>query len=117
MGKTISIQKFLDNTIQGAIEQKLFPGCGIGFENYGEGKIITAFSNTLIPESDKKYSEKTLFDISSLTKMITGLIALRLIDQGYLTLDSPIQRALTNTLAHLSWLLKNRNKLRAILLI
>jgi CubicO group peptidase (beta-lactamase class C family) len=87
------MENFFKTQLVKGVEAGLFPGCGIGYSN-ASGKLITEYSKTFIPESmDKKiYSDKTLFDIASLTKQIVGLVALKLIDRGAIDLDFKINK-------------------------
>ncbi len=83
-------QKIIIAQIQAALDQKLFPGCSIGYtSNLGRKEHLIS-SETSVPLSTEKYSQKTMFDISSLTKPIVALVALKLIDQGTWSLEEPV---------------------------
>lgn len=88
----------LKDFIPDYMHQQKIPGVGIAFIRNGamvweEGFGVT---NTFIR---RPVTTETLFEVASNSKVVTASIALRLVDQGVLSLDRPLNRYLTE-----SWL-------------
>jgi CubicO group peptidase (beta-lactamase class C family) len=65
------------------------PGMAIGILENGKLKTKAFFG---IAMSDAPVNEQTYFNVASLTKPVTGLVALKLIDRGQLGLDEPLDK-------------------------
>jgi hypothetical protein len=82
----------LGTQITEAMERLHVPGVAVGVlledDNYIAGFGITSLDNPLPVTGD------TLFQIGSTTKTVTATIAMRLVEQGKLDLDSPVRRYL-----------------------
>lgn len=75
-----------------SVERFGVPGASIGVEHDGvEG--VAGFGVTSI-EHPLEVDAGTLFQIGSITKTVTGTLALQLVEQGELDLDAPIRRYL-----------------------
>ena len=68
------------------------PGASIGIEHDG-AEDATGFGVTSI-EHPLEVDAETLFQIGSITKTMTGTLALQLVEKGELDLDAPIRRYL-----------------------
>lgn len=76
--------KIRDRT-EGAIQEKVFPGCVIGFVERGKQRIVLPFG-TLMYQSTQEVCEDTIYDLASITKSIpTASLALMLIAEGRLS--------------------------------
>ena len=68
------------------------PGASIGVEHEGVEEVtgvgVTSLEHPLQVDGD------TLFQIGSVTKTVTGTVAMRLVEQGELDLDAPVRRYL-----------------------
>lgn len=71
------------------LEQKRIPALGIGYIEDGKIKQISVFGEL---EKGKKAPKNTIWNVASLTKPITALVALKLIDSGKLSLDEPVYK-------------------------
>ena len=71
------------------LKQKNIPALGIGYIEDGEIKQMNVFGNL---ERGKPAPMNTIWNVASLTKPITALIALKLIDLGKLSLDEPVYK-------------------------
>lgn len=71
------------------LEQMSIPALGIGYIEDGKIKQISVFGEL---EKGKTAPKNTIWNVASLTKPITALIALKLIDSGKLSLDEPLYK-------------------------
>tara|TARA_B110000208_G_C11755904_1_gene425166 strand:- start:199 stop:1698 length:1500 start_codon:yes stop_codon:yes gene_type:complete len=71
------------------LKQKHIPAVGIGYIEDGIIKQANVFGEL---EKGKKAPKNTIWNVASLTKPITALIALKLISSGQLNLDEPVQK-------------------------
>jgi CubicO group peptidase (beta-lactamase class C family) len=71
------------------LEQKSIPALGIGYIEDGKIKQISVFGEL---EKGKTAPKNTIWNVASLTKPITALVALKLIDSGKLSLDEPLYK-------------------------
>ena len=69
------------------LKQKSIPALGIGYIEDGKIKQISVFGEL---EKGMKAPKNTIWNVASLTKPITALIVLKLIDSGKLSLDEPL---------------------------
>jgi len=84
--------KAIDELMNKGVEEEIFPGAAISIgDKNGELFRKTYGFRQLVPQ--KKHMESdTLFDIASLTKLITSLVALKLVDDGLLELDDTLSK-------------------------
>ena len=85
--------EFIETTLA-ENNSSLFPGCSIAFMSPDTGLIQTSTTSKIPAKGKTFYSNETLFDIASLTKPIVAVVALRLIDEGKLSLETPIAKFL-----------------------
>ena len=71
----------LKNTVQEIVKKHQLPGMGIGIVSSQETLFIHGFGYSEI-ETQTKHSEKTIQRIGSITKTITALAAMRLVENG-----------------------------------
>jgi CubicO group peptidase (beta-lactamase class C family) len=71
------------------LKQKSIPALGIGYIESGKIEQINVFGEL---EKGIKAHENTIWNVASLTKPITALVALKLIDSGELGLDEPVYK-------------------------
>ena len=69
------------------LKQKNIPAVGIGYIEDGKIKQISVFGEL---EKGLKAPKNTIWNVASLTKPITALIVLKLINSGKLSLDEPL---------------------------
>jgi len=69
------------------LKQKSIPALGIGYIENGKIEQISVFGEL---QQGVKAPKNTIWNVASLTKPITALIALKLIDAGKLSLDEPL---------------------------
>lgn len=81
--------RLLGERVVEAMERLRVPGVAVGVINgdqeHTAGFGVTSIANPLPVDAD------TLFQIGSTTKTVTGTIALRLVEQGKLDLDTPVR--------------------------
>ena len=71
------------------LEQKSIPALGIGYIEDGKIRQISVFGEL---EQGKTAPKNTIWNVASLTKPITALVALKLIDSGKLSLDETLYK-------------------------
>ena len=71
------------------LKQKSIPALGIGYIENGKIEQISVFGKL---EKGIKAHENTVWNVASLTKPITALIVLKLINSGKLSLDEPLYK-------------------------
>jgi len=71
------------------LAQKRIPALGIGYIEDGEIKQTSVFGEL---EKGRQAPINTIWNVASLTKPITALVALKLIDSGKLSLDEPVYK-------------------------
>lgn len=71
------------------LKKMSIPALGIGYIENGEIKQISVFGEL---EKGRQAPKNTIWNVASLTKPITALVALKLIDSGKLSLDEPVYK-------------------------
>lgn len=71
------------------LKQKHIPAVGIGYIEDGKIKQVSVFGEL---EKGIKAPKNTIWNVASLTKPVTALIALKLINSGHLSLDEPVYK-------------------------
>ena len=71
------------------LKQKNIPALGIGYIEHGKIKQISVFGEL---EKGKTAPKNTIWNVASLTKPVTALVVLKLINSGKLSLDEPIYK-------------------------
>ena len=78
--------------VEAAVEETATPGTAIGLVHDGEqhtaGVGVTSVENAL------EVTPETLFQIGSITKTVTGTVAMILVERGELDIDAPVRRYL-----------------------
>jgi len=84
----------LESFIPAYMHQEDIPGVSVALIRNGEVVWTEGFgvANALIK---KPVTQETLFEVASNSKVVTAYIALRLVDQGKLSLDVPLNAYLT----------------------
>ena len=77
---------------RGALERSGTPGAAVGIEH--DGTVEAAGWGVTSIEHPLEVDASTLFQIGSITKTVTGTIAMLLVEQGELDLDVPVRRYL-----------------------
>lgn len=77
------------NVTERWLKQKHIPALGIGYIEDGEIKQISVFGEL---EKGKKAPKNTIWNVASLTKPVTALIVLKLVDSDKLSLDEPVYK-------------------------
>ncbi len=74
-----------------AIEEKVFPGCVVGFVANREEPKVMAFGRHTFDADSRPMRENSIFDVASVTKAIpTSSLALRCLDRGRLHLNDTL---------------------------
>ena len=82
----------LSEAARESLERFGVPGASVGV--YHEGAEEAAGFGVTSTEHPLEVDAETLFQIGSITKTVTGTLALQLVEQGELDLDAPIRRYL-----------------------
>lgn len=86
----VKIDQHLTGLAQGAIEDRVFPGCVVGVID-GEGQDIAAFGAATYDEGASPIDQRSIYDVASLTKtLVTATLVHQLIDAGLCRLDDPV---------------------------
>lgn len=88
------IEKQLDSYIESYLEEYQVPGASIAIIQNNE--VFYTKSWGVTGESEEQVTIKTPFTIGSISKSLTGLAIMKLIDQNMIELDDPIQK-------HIPW--------------
>jgi len=83
----------IDERLRAAVERGDVPGVVAMAATRGEVVYEGAFGRRALPDGDPMTSD-TMFWIASMTKAITSMAAMQLVEQGKLTLDVPIAHVL-----------------------
>jgi CubicO group peptidase (beta-lactamase class C family) len=75
------------------LKQKNIPALGIGYIEDGKIKQVSVFGEL---EKGKQAPKNTIWNVASLTKPITALVALKLVESGKLDLDEPVYKYYTD---------------------
>lgn len=75
------------------LKQKGVPAMGIGYVNGGKMEQATVFGEL---EKGRPAPHNTVWNVASLTKPVTALVTLKLIDAGKLGLDEPLHKYFTD---------------------
>jgi CubicO group peptidase (beta-lactamase class C family) len=85
----------IETIIATAIERRIFPGAVVLIARAGDVLHSAPYGSTMYDAPDSRpVTIDTIYDVASLTKMFTATAALRLIDQGRLTLHAPVKEYL-----------------------
>lgn len=85
---------FKDRAITEAyLAERRIPALGIGYIKDGKIKEATVYGKR---KDGTPYLQNTIFNVASLTKPITALVALKLVNAGKWTLDEPIYKSWTD---------------------
>jgi CubicO group peptidase (beta-lactamase class C family) len=88
-----TFEEQLDNRIQQAIEEKVFPGCVIGFVTKNGDRFIKPYGHFTYDSGATVVQPDSIYDVASITKSIPGSCALlKLIDEGKADLDDPVAK-------------------------
>lgn len=82
----------LEQRIALAMQHFQVPGVAVGIRR-GDEETLTGVGITSV-ENPLRVTPDTLFQIGSITKTMTGSLAMMLVDEGKLDLDAPVQRYL-----------------------
>ena len=80
-----AIQKLID----GYVADKKMAGAGVAIA-YGRGPVTYLAVGTIALDSQKRFDENSICRIHSMTKPVTGIAAMLLIEDGTLSLDQPV---------------------------
>lgn len=90
----------IKDEVETAMRAKIFPGCVIGLikPNANNGKdiddvfesIILSYGSTAYENNATYVGKHSLYDIASITKTFTAILALRLIDEGRISLETKV---------------------------
>lgn len=78
-----------DNQVEMWLEKLKIPSLSIGYIHHGELQQIRAFGEQ---KPDKPITLNSIYKVASLTKPITAILTLKLVDAGKWNLDEPLAR-------------------------
>ena len=81
----IAIQRLID----GYIRDRQMAGIGVAI-GYGDAPVRYLAAGTIAFDSQKRFDENSIRRIHSLTKPVTGIAAMLLVEDGKLSLDQPV---------------------------
>ncbi|WP_282014223.1 class A beta-lactamase-related serine hydrolase [Marinifilum flexuosum] len=82
-----------DKKIEQLLIQHKIPSIAIGLIKNGNLQQIRTFGNKI---SNQPISNNSIYKVASLTKPITAFVVLKLIDEGYWSLDEPVSKYFTD---------------------
>ena len=80
-----AIQKLID----GYVADKKMAGAGVAI-SYGGAEVRYLAAGTIAFDSQKRFDENSICRVYSMTKPVTGIAAMLLIEDGKLSLDQPV---------------------------
>jgi CubicO group peptidase (beta-lactamase class C family) len=83
----------IDKVLSDAVQEKQVPGI-VGIAANGSGVIYEGAFGKRNVETGPTMTLDTVFLVASMTKAVTGVAAMQLVEQGKLTLDDPIEKML-----------------------
>lgn len=87
-----NMEEKLDNYIEDYLEEYQVPGTAVTLVNNGE--IFYSKSWGVTGETEQKVTSATPFTIGSISKSLTGLAVMRLVEEGAFSLEDPVQQYL-----------------------
>jgi CubicO group peptidase (beta-lactamase class C family) len=90
MGTNDKINSFLNH----AVDKKVFSGAQVAWCSKGELLSNVAYAGFTNDEKHVEICHETLFDVASVTKLMTTAVALRLVERGEIALNAPIEKYL-----------------------
>lgn len=89
------MQMLIKERIEKAINERVFPGCVVGFVLKNGERCILPFGRHTYSQNARPIRENSIFDVASITKSIpTSSAALKLIDESRLKIDDKLIRFL-----------------------
>lgn len=79
----------LQNVLDSALERQSIPG-GVAMVGNSEEAIASATSGIADPAAGRPMALDSIFQIASMTKAVTSVAAMQLVERGLLSLDGPI---------------------------
>src|SRR5690554_3782503 len=79
----------LSSHVQAIMKKHHVPGVSVGIYNAGE--VFSAGFGVTSVENPLPVTNKTLFQIGSITKTFTGTAIMRLVEMGKIDLDAPVR--------------------------
>lgn len=86
------VEEKLSSYIENYLEEYQVPGASVAIVH--DGKIVHSKSWGVTGESEEKVTAETPFTIGSISKSLTGLAVMKLIDEDKMRLDDPVQKYL-----------------------
>jgi serine-type D-Ala-D-Ala carboxypeptidase len=91
MAATSQLARIVDD----AIREQIFPGAVVLVARDAELLHLAAYGTTMYGDvGSQPLRDDAIFDLASITKIVTATAALQLVDQGLLALDDPLWRYL-----------------------
>ena len=92
-GATLSVEKLapIDDFLKGQIAAGKIPGACVLVQQHGEALYSKCFG-TRDPDNAAPLSKDSIFPIHSVTKTITSVATLMLVDRGKIALDDPVAK-------------------------
>lgn len=84
------IKSTIDNYVEKFLEEQRIPGASITIVHKND--IFYSKSWGVTGESEEKVTAETPFVVGSISKSLTGLAIMRLVDAGIIQLDDPVQK-------------------------
>ncbi len=88
---SLPMERAIESRISRAIDEKVFPGCVVGYVGRNTAPVVLAFGRHTYDSDSVTMSSDSIFDVASITKSIpTSSLALQSIDRGALALDDRV---------------------------
>ena len=91
MAETVRTTSAIDEVLQAAVARDVVPGV-VAMAAREDGTIYEGAAGVREAGKDDPITPDTMLRIASMTKMVTTVAALRLVEQGRLDLDAPVER-------------------------
>lgn len=95
-GSRVARADAIDDYLEDQLRRSHIPGLAVAVVRGGEVVKLRGYGRASL-EWDTPVGPDTLFQIASATKMLTGLLLLRAVEDGQLGLDDPVSRHLPGT--------------------
>lgn len=86
----------IQNLLQQSINQKIFPGCVVSVISKNQ-TINFGVGYQTYEDNSKAVTNNTIYDIASVTKFLTAILALQLIEVGKIALETKLSDVLVQT--------------------
>src|SRR3954465_3131796 len=90
MAETVRTASAIDEVLRGAVDRDVVPGV-VAMAAREDGTIYEGAAGVREAGTDDPTPADTMMRIASMTKMVTTVAALQLVEQGRIDLDAPVE--------------------------